>query len=37
MNPGSPDSPRNHNEPTYGVINLTSDGQIEMKIITVPK
>ncbi len=37
MNPGSPDSPRNHNEPTYGVINLTSDGQIGMNIIAVKK
>ena len=37
MNPGSPDSPRNHNEPTYGVINLTSDGLIEMNIISVAK
>lgn len=35
MNPGSPDSPRNHNDPTYGVINLTSDGKIEMNIIAV--
>lgn len=37
MNPGSPDSPRNHTEPSYGVINLTSDGRIEMNIISVKK
>ncbi len=37
MNPGSLDSPRNHNLPTYGVIEISSDGEIGMKIIEVPK
>lgn len=33
MNPGSPDSPRNHNKPTYGVIDISSSGEIKMNII----
>lgn len=33
MNPGSLDSPRNHNKPTYGVIEITSSGEISMNII----
>lgn len=37
MNPGSLDSPRNHNAPTYGVIELSSSGDIQMKIIEVEK
>ena len=37
MNPGSLDSPRNHNDPSYGVINITSDGKIEMQIVAVKK
>lgn len=37
MNPGSLDSPRNHNAPTYGVIELTSSGEISMKIIEADK
>lgn len=37
MNPGSLDSPRNHNKPTYGVIELTSSGEVKMNIIAVNK
>lgn len=37
MNPGSLDSPRNHNDPTYGVIMLSSAGEIQMNIISVKK
>ena len=37
MNPGSLDSPRNHNAPTYGVIELSSSGEIGMKIIEADK
>lgn len=35
MNPGSLDSPRNHNKPTYGVIELSSSGEVKMNIIAV--
>ena len=35
MNPGSPDSPRNHNKPTYGVIEISSSGEIKMNIIAM--
>lgn len=35
MNPGSLDSPRNHNLPTYGEIDITSDGEIKMNIIAI--
>ena len=35
MNPGSPDCPRNHNKPTYGVIELDSEGGIQMNIVAV--
>ena len=35
MNPGSPDSPRNHNKPTYGVIEITSGGEIKMNIVAL--
>lgn len=37
MNPGSLDSPRNHNDPTYGVIMLSSSGEIQMNIVAVKK
>ncbi len=37
MNPGSLDSPRNHNDPSYGVILLSSTGEIQMNIISVKK
>ncbi|MGN1340184.1 MAG: YfcE family phosphodiesterase [Oscillospiraceae bacterium] len=37
MNPGSLDSPRNHNDPTYGVINISSAGEIHMKIVSTKK
>ncbi len=37
MNPGSLDSPRNHNDPTYGIIMLSSSGEIQMNIISVKK
>lgn len=33
MNPGSPDCPRGGNKPSYGVIELTEDGQVEMNIV----
>ncbi len=33
MNPGSLDSPRNHNVPTYGIIELSSKGDIQMRIV----
>ena len=33
MNPGSPDSPRNRNKPSYGVIEISSSGEIKMNII----
>lgn len=33
MNPGSPDSPRNHNVPTYGIIDISSNGDIQMRIL----
>ena len=35
MNPGSLASPRNQNPPTYGVIELSSSGEIKMNIISV--
>ena len=37
MNPGSPDSPRNHTEPSYGIINISSDGEIRMSLMKVKK
>lgn len=37
MNPGSPDSPRNGNKPSYGVIDLNENGQINMNIVTMEK
>lgn len=37
MNPGSLDRPRNHNEPSYGVILLSNTGEIQMNIISVKK
>lgn len=33
MNPGSLDSPRNRNKPTFGVVELASDGDIKMNIV----
>lgn len=35
MNPGSPDCPRGHNKPTYGVIELDSEGGVKMNIVAV--
>ncbi|MCH5206811.1 MAG: metallophosphoesterase [Oscillospiraceae bacterium] len=35
MNPGSLDSPRNHNKPTFGVIELDRSGDIKMNIFAV--
>lgn len=35
MNPGSPDCPRGHNKPTYGVIELDGEGGIKMNIVAV--
>jgi predicted phosphodiesterase len=35
MNPGSLESPRGKNPPTYGVIQLTDGNHIEMNIIAV--
>lgn len=35
MNPGSLESPRNHNKPTYGIIELSPDGKIKMNIIAL--
>ncbi len=35
MNPGSPECPRGGNKPSYGVIELNGEDQIEMKIITL--
>ena len=37
MNPGSLDSPRNHNKPTYGVIQLSDKGDIKMNIMALDK
>lgn len=37
MNPGSLKSPRNNSEPTYGIIELSSSGDIAMNIIEVPR
>lgn len=37
MNPGSPDCPRGGNKPSYGVIELTKDGGVEMNIITLER
>ncbi|MBS7370586.1 MAG: metallophosphoesterase [Oscillospiraceae bacterium] len=33
MNPGSLKSPRNQNEPTYGLIEITTENEIKMNII----
>lgn len=33
MNPGSVDSPRGHNKPSYGLINITPNGKITMNIV----
>ena len=35
MNPGSLDSPRNRNKPTFGLIELTDDGQLKMNIVAL--
>lgn len=35
MNPGSPDCPRGHNKPTYGVIELDGEGGVKMNIVAV--
>ena len=35
MNPGSLDSPRNHNKPTFGVIDLDEEGKIKMNILAM--
>lgn len=35
MNPGSLDSPRNHNKPTFGVIDLSESGEIKMNILAM--
>ena len=35
MNPGSLDSPRNRNKPTFGIIELTEDGQLKMNILAM--
>lgn len=37
MNPGSLDSPRNHNKPTFGVIELNEKGQIKMNILAMER
>ncbi|MCM1164590.1 MAG: metallophosphoesterase [Lachnospiraceae bacterium] len=37
MNPGSPSEPRGGNPPSYGVIRLTDNGQIETDIITLER
>ncbi len=37
MNPGSLDSPRNHNKPTYGVIQLSDNGEIKMNIMAMDR
>ena len=33
MNPGSLDSPRNHNKPTFGIIEISDEGKIKMNIV----
>lgn len=33
MNPGSLDSPRNRNKPTFGLIEITDDKRIKMNIV----
>ena len=33
MNPGSPDSPRGKNKPSYGIIEIEQTGEINMNII----
>lgn len=35
MNPGSLDSPRNRNMPSFGIVELSSDGQLKMNIVTM--
>ena len=35
MNPGSLDSPRNHNKPTFGIIELSPEGKIKMNIMAM--
>ena len=37
MNPGSPDCPRGGNPPSYGVIELGEDGQVEMNIVILER
>lgn len=35
MNPGSLDSPRNHNKPTFGVIEISPEGDLKMDIVAM--
>ena len=35
MNPGSLDSPRGRNKPTFGIITIEPTGEIKMNIIAV--
>jgi len=35
MNPGSLDSPRGKNKPTFGIIELSEKGQIKMNILAM--
>lgn len=37
MNPGSPESPRNRLKPSYGVINIDTNGIIDMKIVEIKR
>lgn len=37
MNPGSLDSPRNHNKPTFGVIELNERGEVKMNILAMER
>lgn len=35
MNPGSLDTPRNRNKPTFGLIDISEDGKIKMNIVAL--
>lgn len=35
MNPGSLDSPRNRNKPTFGILEITDEGKIRMNIVAL--
>lgn len=37
MNPGSPESPRNQQKPSYGVIQIDTKGNIDMQIIEIER